>query len=165
MLDYENEILLEQFITYNHMSADTRDLCMQLILNSKDLQDSVVPLNENSQRKYKVLSMSLDSLGHIIKFNGIVVNDSENRYIDGTIIRKGNEYSLYTNVYRLNPCIDEEEKDYSVYEKFTINEDSILRETMYKPVIGYFKETIPSFDEIELYSDYLEMIGKKEKSM
>ena len=75
MLDYEDEILLEQYITYNYMNSDTRDLCMNLILHMKEINDSDVSLNENANREYRINTMRFGKYGMGIKFNGIITSN------------------------------------------------------------------------------------------
>ncbi|MGM9877209.1 MAG: hypothetical protein ACI33S_01040 [Bacilli bacterium] len=165
MLDYDEEILLEQYITYNNMSKTTRDMCMHLISNIKEVTDSEVVISGNNQRSYSIVSMNFNSDGYVIKFNGFLTNEDENRFIDGTIVRKANNYYVNTNIYRLDEFLDDEDRDYSTHEVFTIKDDKILRKTLYKPAIGYFEEELPLFDDIQLYNYYYQKIGKNDKKI
>lgn len=165
MLDYEEEILLEQFITYNNMSKTSRDMCMHLITHLKEVCDSEFVYGKNGDKKYDVLSMNFNSDNYIITFNGIISNDTENRCIDGIISRKANNYYVRTNIYRLNEYLEDEDKDYSTFETFTVSNDSVMRKTMYKPAHGYFEEELLPFDEIDLSNYYYKRIGREDKIM
>lgn len=163
MLSYEDEILLEQYITYNHMSKSDRDMCMHLITNSKEVCDS--ELNDGEDRKYKVISMNFNSDGYIVLFNGILTNGNENRYVDGSITRKSDNYFVKTNIYRLNEFIEDDERDYCSLEVFRVLHDSVYRKTMYTSLAGYFEEELSPFDDIELYKNYCKIINRDEKCL
>lgn len=162
MLSDDEEILLEQHITYNHMSKDERDFCMNLIINTKDISDSEVVFNNNSNSHFDIINMNIVKKGYDVLFNGNIANNNEFRCIDGRIIRIGNKYCVKTNVYRLHEMLEEDEKDYSTEDIFEIKDDHIIRKSGYYPAIGYYEDELPLFDDNDLIECYSNMINKRE---
>lgn len=161
MLEYEDELLLEQYITYNHMSSDTRDLCINIIRNLKDVSCSEKFLDSKSDRSYRIVTMNLVSKGNEIAFNGAIVNNDECRYLDGTIRRHENQYCVRTSVYRLDKDLCNCEREYATFDCFTVSQDGIRRESSYNPHISNYVDEIKPFSYEDLYDYYLGLIDRK----
>lgn len=158
MFDFEEEMLLRDVISCDNMDIKTRDICVNLLLNTKEMSDSEYILPDKTSEKYKIYGLNLISDGYKILFNGIVFNLNENRFIDGEIYRKQNKYYVSMNIARLNLCIEEDNKDFSTCDIFNVKEDHILRKTGYAQTGTYFEEELPLFDDNKLYDEYKLMI-------
>lgn len=166
MLGDNDEILLEQFISFNNMTIDSRDICINLIRNIKEIECSEFLAHKYDGRKYKLVQMSLSNIdGRIIKFNGFAMNENEVRHLKGEIQRKGNKYFVITDFYRSNEYVDDDDNNLSTFDIFTIKEDNVIRKTHYKNYPYVFETILEPFDDMELYDYYYEMIYPNQKKL
>ncbi len=163
MFTNEEEILLEQYFPYENMDLEERDYYLNLLLHTKDIGDSDT-LEKNPT--FDIVTMSLKKTPDYITFNGAVANNEENRLVDGIIVKKGNSYTIISNIYRFNEFLDDEDKDYSVTDKFTFKGDKLYRKTIYRSG-KYFEMEYDAFslDPIEKLKNEKTalMMGKSKK--
>lgn len=131
MFTSEEEIILEQYFPYHNMDLEERDYYLNLLLHTKDISDSAVLISEDSKSTFEIVNMVLKKAPEFITFNGAITNGEENRWIDGIIIKKGNSYAVISNVYRFAEFLREDDRDYSVTDKFTFKGDMLYRKTGY----------------------------------
>ena len=149
-----DEILLEEYFPYSNMNINERSFYINLLLNTKDICDSEVSINSKSSCEYDLLYLNLKkNQNQFVSFDGVIANDSENRMINGQIVRSGNKFIVVTNVYRCNDCINEENKEYTVIDEFVSKSDRIIRKTRYDN--GYYEAEIDLYTEMEL-EEYLQ---------
>jgi len=153
-MDKFESILLEQYFPYNHMNINERSFYINLLLNTKDISDSEVCINNKSSCKYDFVFLNLSKIqDKYIKFDGVISNDSENRMINGEIFKYSNKYIVRTNVYRCNDFISEDNKEYSVLDEFVMKDERVFRKTRYDH--GYFESEIELMSEMEV-EEYLQ---------
>lgn len=165
MFTSEEEILLEQYFPYQNMELEERDYYLNLLLNTKDISDSDILKNEDSKSSFEIVTMSLKKTPEFITFNGAIANEEETRMVDGIIIKKGNSYAVISNVYRLNELLEEDEKDYSITDKFTFKGNKLYRKSAYASG-RYFEAEFDAFtlDDVEnLKRTKIELISGKSK--
>ena len=160
-----DEILLEQIISYNHMTIDDRNLFINLLLHTKDISDSEKSIGNNKSTKYDILFINLRKYdGSKCAFEGTVSGEYENRWINGIIFKEKDKYKVTTNVYRLNDCLDEDEKEYVVFDTFEFNygydPDKAFRTSRYMNEEVTYTSEVELFMDLEL-DDYLEKKVRK----
>jgi hypothetical protein len=146
---YEDEIIFEQYFPSENMNEDTRNLCLSLIGQSKEFTDS--PKVVDNSEPFDFVSMSLNKRNNIVTFNGFISNGIENKFLDGRIVKSNNCYFLKTNVYRLYEYLDDDERQYSLDEKFELLDDCLVRKTLYSDA-GYYDEVLPALTHIDIDS-------------
>ena len=103
MLDTTDEILLEQFITYNFMSMDTRDLCVHLIRNIKEIKSSNFVAHKYDNNSFNIVGLSLEKLKLFFLLSEIALSKSFFRkpklffsnICSSTLFSKSTVYPLY----------------------------------------------------------------------
>ena len=148
-MTYEDQILTEQNFPYKNLKYDERSFYLNLILNSKELCDSELSLNDKSSSKYELVCLALDNQGSSVKFDGCIANEDERRMIYGYITRLSlNKYRVHMTVYRLCDIIfEDDDKEYTVDETFKFKDKSVVRCSTYENRPYY--ETEIDFDEDE----------------
>lgn len=146
-----DEIIFEQYFPSFNMSIEERNFFINLLLNSKELEDSAVSINDNAACSYYLTFLKLAKDGNNVIFDGIITNDSENRMISGTILKLASKLAIYMNVYRCSDVVEEEDKEYSVSEQFVFKPNKVLRRTYY-PDERYFESEVETdlFDPTEV---------------
>lgn len=162
MLDYNDEILLEQYITYENVSKDERDKCVNLLLHTKEMEESCI---NNGKCNYDIVSLNLNRKNNYICFNGSTTNDKENRMIDGYIYKSGNKYFVVNNIYRLYEYLDDEDRIIKCIDLFTFKNNKVYRNTSYANSLAYFEKEFDEFDNDSLYKYYYDMIYPNEKTL
>lgn len=155
----EEEVLLEQYYSYKNMDIKTRDFCINLILNSKELTDSEYNYSLSSSSKYDLVFITLSNENGLIKFDGAISNGIENKIIYGSIAKKRNKYYVDNNVYRMFELVIPGDRDYRVTDEFKIKDGVVVRKSLYDD--GRYFETnieLNSDEEMELF--YRNKIGK-----
>jgi hypothetical protein len=152
------EILIEQYFPYMNMEKEQRDFYINLLLNSKEVTDSEFNLNSYSSPQYDLVFISLKNDGKLIRFDGAISNGEENKLIEGAIIRRGNKYFVFSNLFRLFELVHDDKKEYDVIDEFRFKDGGVLRKTTYSDK-RYFESTVTlkSSDELEEY--YRKKIG------
>lgn len=145
-MTHEDEIILEQYFPYKNMTIEERNFFINLFINSKDVSDSEVRINKNSDKSYKVNYLGLNKEKNIIRFEAIVSNSSENRMISGFFKGFGNKMTLVSSVYRCSDVLDDDDKDYKIIEDFVFEDDKVFRKSRY--LDGRYYES-----KVDLYSD------------
>ena len=151
-MNNDDEILLEQYFPYKNMTIEERNYCINLILHTKDVDESEVSLNKNSYCNFDLLFLHLSKESNYIRFDGATYNDDENRMIYGDIVRVGNKIFIKTNVYRCNDVLYDN-NEYSVVDEFVFKNGKILRKTRYNS--SYHEAEIELYDDSEM-EDYIE---------
>ena len=152
-MNYKDEILFEQYFSYKGMTRDQRNFYINLLLHTKEIESSEVYLNNNSSSKYDLQFLNLSEEDYVIKFDGAISNESENRMIFGDIINMGNKLFVRMNIYRCNDLIYGDNKEYSVIDEFVFKNERIIRKSRYDS--GYFEAEVDLFTEMET-EEYLE---------
>ena len=106
------------------MSQDTRNLCLSLINESKELTDS--PRVVDKHEPFEIVSINIRKEKEIVSFNGFISNSIENKVLDGRIVYSNGKYYIKTNVYRLYEYLDEDERDYNLEEEFELLDDKLI---------------------------------------
>ena len=158
-MEYCDEIILEQIITYKNMNIDDRNMLINLLLHTKDICDSEKQIGRNKSSIFDILFMNFTRLSeNKFSFDGTVSGEYENRWISGTIDRKGNKYKVVTHVYRFNDCLDEEEKEYTVIDEFSFkyenDPDLAFRKSRYLDEEAYFEADVELLMDLQL-DEYL----------
>ena len=159
MLDVLDEILLEQYISCENLKKSDRDKCVHFIRNLKDVSQSSMSLNNNSNDKYEIVSIHFVKKGNKINFNGSLSGESEYRWIDGNITKRGNSIVVMSSFYRLSPLVEEDEKEYSTVDVYNFTKNGIKRKSAYVHDDSFSVDTV-EFNDEELYNFYLSKIGK-----
>ena len=162
MFTSEEEIILEQYFPYHNMDVEERDYYLNLLLHTKDISDSAVLISEDSKSTFEIVNMVLKKTPEFITFNGATTNGEENRWVDGIIIKKGNSYAVISNVYRFAELLREDDKDYSVTDKFTFKGDKLYRKTGYASA-RYFESEFDTYS-LDPVEELLKSKLAKEKS-
>lgn len=163
MLDYTDEVVLEQYFQYHNMSVEERNLYINLIRHCKDIMDSEKLLPGKTKVQYDLVVLILKKTSDgVVTFNGAVTNDDENRWIDGAILNKGNKYAIATSVYRLSDRLDEDEKEYTVSDQFRFKDGKIQRRSMYSDSKAYYEAEFDGFDPQELENYFRSKIAPSE---
>ena len=140
-MDYEDEILIEQYFPAENMNDNTRNLCLSLINQSKEVTDS--PRCIKSDEPFDIVSMNLYKKGNMVSFNGFISNGKENKILDGRMATSNGKYYVKTNVYRLYEFLEEEERDYNLEEEFEFTDKALIRKTMYSDGKFFYEELEP----------------------
>ena len=77
-------------------------------------------------------------------------------------IKKGNSYAVISNVYRFAELLREDDKDYSVTDKFTFKGDKLYRKTGYASA-RYFESEFDTYS-LDPVEELLKSKLAKEKS-
>ena len=164
MLDNNEEILLEQYISSENLKKDERNNCVQFIRNLKDVSESNYFIDENDSRKYDIVSIHLIKKGNKVNFNGSLAGEREYRWIDGNITRRGNSIVVMCNFYRLSPLVEEFDKEYSTVDVYNSTKEGIKRKSAYVHDDSFSVDLV-SFDDQELEEFYRKIInpGKSKK--
>ncbi len=162
-MECDDEILLEQYFPYRNMTIDERNLCINLLLNTKDISDSEIYIRDYASPVYDILFMNLNKneMG-AVRFDGATYSDYENRLVSGYIVRSGNKYLIKTDVYRFNDVLQEEEKEYSVTDEFVFKNGKVYRRSRYSEGCDYFESEVRLLNDLEL-DEYLESKIRKFK--
>lgn len=144
-----DEIIFEQYFQYQNLTIDERNFLINLFLNSKDISDSEIRVNDNCPVKYDIDFLSLRKDGNIIKYEAIVSNKSETRMLHGFFRKHCNRYILYSEVYRCCDFIDDESKEYIVVDDFVFKNDNVYRRSNYCNG-RYFEAEIELLNDIDL---------------
>ena len=151
MTDNE-EVLLEQLFGSRNINKSQRDFYINLILHSKELQDSEFGCDESSPREYDLVFLSLVGEGKKVSFNGAISNGVENKWITGHVISTKRKHLLKTSVDRLSEMVPDSEKSYDYFEIFEFDKDDIKRTTTYSDGrVSTSKITMKTFNEMEEY--------------
>ena len=161
-MNYKDEIVFEQYFSYINMNKDMRNFYINLLLHTKDIEESEVRLNNTSECKYDLLFLHLNREAfNEIRFDGAVSNSSENRMIFGNIVRVRNKYYVKTNVYRFSDFLTDDNKEYSVLDEFVFKDDKVTRKSRYDRTLSpstynsdFFEAEIELLDDLQL-DDYL----------
>ncbi len=163
-MTHEEEVLLEQYYQYINMDKTSRNFYINLILNSKELTNSEFNLRSDSPSSYDLVILRLNNEGCIVTFECAISNGEENKFINGIISRKRNNYSIYMFVHRLNDLVSTSLKDYHVTDKFVFNNNTVLRKSSYSNQ-KYFETNIVLKTDEEMESYYRSKIGKQIKKI
>ena len=151
-MDHNDKVLLEQYFTYINMSEDARNCCINYLLHTKDIDGGKVSIGDNKviRDKFDILTLHLNRKNNIILFDGVTYNSNENRWINGSILKKDKRIIIETNVERLG--IIDKEKDYSVIDIFEFDGKRIIRKTAYDSGEESVDEVyLMEFDQVEEY--------------
>ena len=159
MLDYDDEILLEQYITAQFMSNSERDVCISYLMNIKDIKDSILKVCDSDPSEYNINYMRLVKTLDDILFDGVVENDVETRWIDGTIVFEHNKVIVNSDFFRISILVDKDESEYSCVDSFSNVNDSVIRESKYINTGIEFKDIVCISDK-ELNDFYMKRIGR-----
>ena len=159
MLEYGDEILLEEYITSQFMSCSERDKCISYLMNIKDVNDSDLRVCEDDPSEYAINYMRLVKTVDGILFDGVVENDVETRWIDGTILFDGDKVVVTSHFYRTSILVDKDDSEYSCVDIFSFENDILNRRSEYLNTRKIFKDVI-SLSEDKLYDFYMKRIGK-----
>ena len=141
----EDEKLLNHFYERKNMTKDSRNLCLFLVSNSKELDGTVNTANYGKRFDVVNMTFSNDRNKKIIKFNGVADNGEEKKLLDGDIIQVNNSYALSTKVCRLYEYLDDDDRDYTYNEVFEPMDDMLNRVTVYNDGTKKVKVNIDSF--------------------
>ncbi len=148
----EDEILMEHYFPYENISIDMRNMCLFLIDSSKEVKSS--PRVGNSERPFDVVSMHFRRESNHVAFNGFISNGEENKFLDGRIGYSDNKYFMYTNVYRLYEYLDDDDRDYNLFETFELDGEDTIRISEYNDGIKYIEKIDPiNTSEADYYYD------------
>ena len=160
-MDNEDEILIEQYFPYRNMTIDERNLCINLLLNTKDICDSEISINEHSSSIYDILFMNLSKTEEgAIRFDGATYNDDENMLISWFFVRSNNKYYVRTDVFRFNDVLQEEDKEYSITDEFIFKNGKVYRRSRYTDSCEFFESEVRLLNGLEL-DEYLESKVRK----
>ena len=151
-MEHFDEILLEQYFTYINMSEENRNNFINILLHTKDIYDSEKNLEGAKYSNFDLLTLHLMNREGIVKFNGAVYNDYENRIIDGIIYSKSNKIYVNTTIYRLNDFVSD--KEYNVNDTFVFKDGRVIRRSVYDDG-KYFEDEILLMNNQEV-QEYLE---------
>ena len=152
-MNYEDEILLEQYFTSKKLNRDQRNFCINILLHTKDVSSSEVLLNSKSSCKYDLLFLNLSKEEGYVKFDGAVDNNDENRMIYGQIVTRGNKVFVQTNIYRCSDIVLDENKEYVVIDEFVFKDDRVIRKSRYDN--SYCEDEVELYTEMQI-EEYLE---------
>lgn len=155
----EEEVLIEQYFPFFNMDEKNRTFYLNLLLNSKDLTDSEYNFKKSSPSNYDLVFMSFKNEGSVVKFDGAISNGEENKLMYGAIIKKGEKFYVFSNVYRLFELIFGDDKEYVVVDEFTFKDDKVFRRSAYNGKKGIKKEIKLKTPE-EMTEYYQRKIGK-----
>jgi serine/threonine-protein kinase RIO1 len=128
----EEEVLIEQLFPCSNMNKEDRNFYLNLIINSKELTDSIYNYTSASPTKYDLVFLTLQNEGSIVRFNGAISNGEENKMYYGVILNKDDKYYIHSNFYRLFDLVFGSEKEYSSTDQFTFKKNKVERRTIYK---------------------------------
>ena len=160
MLEHYDEILLEQYMTAQNMSKSERDNCMQYIMNLKDISNSIFCVVDGAPSKYNINYMNFIKTIDGIIFDGVLENDIETRWIDGTIIFEDSKVVVNSTFNRISILANDDEREYSCIDVFRCENDEFVRESEYLNIDNNFIDKVYFFDE-ELNNFYMKRIGKE----
>ena len=146
-----DEIIFEQYFPSINLTTKERNFIINVLLNSKEIEDSAVSINDKSDCSYYLNFLRLNRDGNRVVFDGIITNASENRMINGTILKIANKLAIFFNVYRCSDVVEEDDKEYSFSVQFDFKSDKVIRKTRYLDG-RYFEAEVETdlFDETEV---------------
>lgn len=157
MTDNE-EVLLQQFFSSRGIDKSKRDFYINLILSSKELQDSEFGCSGESIRQYDIVMLSLVREGKRVSLNGAISNGVENKWIQGSISGTERKQLLSASIDRLSDMVPDSEKIYEYFETFEFGEEGVTRTTVYGDG-REFKSKIDMKTQEELEEYYRGKIG------
>lgn len=131
MLEHLDEVLVEQYIRAENMTKIERDICMLYLSNIKDIKDSDIKPVDDSTSTFTISEVIFKKHPAHITFNGSVSNGTEDRLIDGYIIKDGRSIMVKCNFYRLNDAVNSEDKNYNTVDTYRSGSGVISRKTQY----------------------------------
>ena len=131
-MTYEENIIFEQYFQYKNLTSEEGDYYLDILRHIKDICDSDIRVSSEGSSIFDMVFMSIikESNGKVT-FNGAVSNGEENKCIDGLIEKIKNKTYVMTEVYRLHPSLDGEEKKYSTVDYFSFSSNSVKRKSCY----------------------------------
>lgn len=120
-----NEILKEQYFPHLFLSVEERDYILNLIINCKDIFDSETGLS----RKGTLVQLSMKKENDLIKYNGLLAYETENRCISGYALERKNKIYLNNHIERL--CVNDINKEYDTCDIFIKSEEGYNIESTY----------------------------------
>ena len=149
----EDEILLEQYFPYKNLTLKERTYCINLLLNSKELNESEVGVGEHYNPRFDLVFLSLDRKNDIILFDGAIANNEENRMMYGEILKRGSKIVMMNTIYRLSDMYDEN-KEFTIIEGYSFKDGHITRSTLYEDKAYFESELDPdTFNKAESFLD------------
>lgn len=155
-----DEIIFESHFQSENMDAEERNLCLWLLNNSQEVQDS--PRRLNSDKPFNLVTMYLLKEDGVIGFSGAISNGDENKWIDGTITDRpsfsGTSKFIKCKVHRLADTVLDQDKDYYLEEEFITFPQHIVRKTKYTFGPGSELKTCTPLPVItqEVVSDFIQ---------
>lgn len=148
-MNHNDEIIFEQYFPYRNLTIDERNFIINLIINSKEVDDSEISINNKYSSRYGLdyLSLIKDKIG--VRFEGIISNENETRMINGYLTKLFNKYTIYMNVYRCSDVLEDEDKEYSVIDEYVFKNSRVVRKTRYTDG-KYFEADVDLFNEDEM---------------
>ena len=131
-MTYEENIIFEQYFQYKNLTPEEGDYYLDILRHIKDICDSDIRVSSEGSSIFDIVFMSIikESNGRVT-FNGAVSNGEENKCIDGLIEKIKNKTYVMTEVYRLHPSLEDEEKMYSTVDYFSFSPNSVKRKSYY----------------------------------
>ena len=156
-MENNDKILLEQSFRYSNLSEEQRNICISLLLGTKDINDSYKNASNRYYSTYDLLTLHLVNNNGVVSFEAFVCNEKENRFISGYIVYNNNNYYVDTTVERLTSDIKVKNEEYNVTDIFVYdNSDNgtVTRRSHYDSG-EYFEDIVVLMnnDEVE---DYLQ---------
>lgn len=140
----KNEILKEQAFPHIRMSLEERNFYLSLIRNCKDICDTRNRISGTG--RCNIIELKFEKTGDMVRINGVLTigSDSvhENRCISGFIYRENSSIIVEMNVVRL--CSSDKIKEYSVIDKFYLDNEILKRESKYNYTASVSKVSIKS---------------------
>jgi len=158
----EDKILVEQYFPAQNLDENDRNFYLNLLLHSKELTSSDYNFRDSSPSNYDFVFMSLNDEGSIVRFDGAITNGEENKLMYGAILRRGEKYYIFSDVYRLFELVFGDDKEYRVTDEFSFKDGSVTRKSSYGTASSTVsKVTLKTDEEME---EYLQgKIGSRKK--
>ncbi|NLC48011.1 MAG: hypothetical protein GX758_01445 [Tenericutes bacterium] len=131
-MTYEENIIFEQYFQYKNLTSEEGDYYLDILRHIKDICDSDIRVSSEGSSVFDIVFMSIikESNGKVT-FNGAVSNGEENKCVDGLIEKIKNKTYVMTEVYRLHPSLEDEEKIYSTVDYFSFTSNKVNRRSEY----------------------------------
>lgn len=134
-MNYEDEILLEQYVTFGMMEKSEGMDCLRYLLNMREFDSPMFKTDEYLHNELVMVSFKKEE-DERVHFSGayslINEGEAENRCIIGDMYFKKGKTIVEMLVQRL--CVEDGQKEFSVCEMYTPNKDkvSVKRFSSYK---------------------------------
>lgn len=144
-----NEKIFQELFKSKGLSKRQRDFYLNVIRNSKEMNDSIVDPTDFSLFNASLLSKNV--FGTKVVFSAVLTSEEGERFISGIISVFGKTIKLVdVDVMRIGMPIESDDFIYTFNETFEAKENVYERTTTYSNSDTITKTYIPFFNEAEM---------------